>query len=66
MMNAKNKSTNESNLNVLTSEDLQDEWNYRFQERLGIMAGPAEATGDQTVIAMLEADEAIEKLQKRA
>ena len=53
----------EPSLNVLTSEDLQAEWNYRYQERVGIMAGAAEPTGDQEVIAMNEADEAIERLK---
>lgn len=62
-MSAKEKNTNEPSLNVLTGNDLRDEWNYRFNERLAIMAGVDEPTGDQTIIAMQEADEAIEKLR---
>ena len=54
---------NKPTLNVLTDEDLKIEWNYRYEERLAIMAGAREPTGDRAIVAMQEADEAIEKLK---
>ncbi len=41
---------------------LQAEWTYRYQERLGILAGPGEPTDEQKQIAAKEADEAIKRL----
>ncbi len=47
----------------MTAAELQAEWDYRFEERLGIMAGPDEPTDQQRLIAMAEADDAIDQLQ---
>lgn len=34
----------------------QQEWNYRYTERLGILCGVADPTENQRVIARMEAD----------
>jgi len=46
----------------MTPAELQTEWDYRFTERLGIMAEDQEPTGEQIIIAMAEADAAIDIL----
>lgn len=42
----------------------QEEWDYRYHERLGIMCGTDEPTPEQVAIAKLEADQAIAELAK--
>lgn len=48
----------------MTERELQAEWRYRYEERLGIMCGDGDPTDEQRGIAMAEADEAIEKLKQ--
>ena len=43
--------------------DEQTEWNYRFDERLGILCGPLKPTEEQKQMARMEASAAIERLQ---
>lgn len=45
------------------TKDQTTEWNYRYTERLGIMAGADDPTEEQKAIARKEADEAVEKIQ---
>lgn len=49
----------------MTIKDLDAEWTYRMEERLGIMCGMDEPTAEQFCIAMAEADEAVEKLKQQ-
>lgn len=51
------------NLRSMTSEELQSEWDYRYQERLGILCGSNEPTDEQRLIAKTEADRAAEELR---
>ena len=46
----------------MTPEE-QTEWNYIFQERIGIMCGDGEPTDEQKAIARKEADEHIKALK---
>ena len=51
------------NLKPMTESELQAEWDYRYNERLGIMCGSDQPTKEQDAIARQEADGAIEKLR---
>jgi len=42
--------------------DEQTEWNYRFEERLGVLCGPMPPTEAQKRMARAEADEAIARM----
>ena len=48
----------------MTEQELNDEWQYRYQERLGILCGAAIPTPEQRTIARNEANEAISKLKE--
>jgi len=41
----------------------QEEWDYRYQERLCILCGKERPTEEQEQMASKEADEAIERLK---
>jgi hypothetical protein len=41
----------------MTTEEIQAEWHYRYQERLGIMCEDQEPTLEQKAIAYREANE---------
>lgn len=43
----------------MTTIELQNEWDYRYTERIGIMCGTEEPTEEQKAIAKKEADEAV-------
>lgn len=42
---------------TFTPEEIQNEWDYRFNERLGILCGLKKPTTEQLEIAMKEAEE---------
>lgn len=42
--------------NSMTPAQLQEEWNYRFKERLGILCGAAEPSAIDLALAKKEAD----------
>jgi hypothetical protein len=48
----------------MTAEELQTEWNYRFDERLAIFCGPIVATEAQKEIARRESNEAVRRLRE--
>jgi hypothetical protein len=50
---------------MMTQEEAQ-EWDYRVQERLGILVGDQKATPRQTMLAMDEADAAIAAIRREA
>lgn len=41
----------------------QTEWNYRFEERLGMLCGPVAASAEQKELARVEANQAIQNLK---
>lgn len=41
----------------MTDQEIQTEWEYRYDERLGILCGSDEPTKEQKLIAFQEADE---------
>lgn len=45
-------------------EALEAEWNYRYEERLGILCGDKAATCEQRIIAKAEANDAVKRLRK--
>lgn len=47
----------------MTEQELKIEWQYRFEERLGILCEDKEPTNEEYKIAKDEADEAIIKLR---
>lgn len=47
----------------MTAEELQEEWDYRYHERIGIMCGTAEPTPEQEQLARQEADATIQQLR---
>jgi hypothetical protein len=47
---------------MMTPEELEIEWKYRYEERLGILCGDAEPTSEQKAIALKEANQAIIEL----
>ena len=49
----------------MNAQELDAEWTYRMEERLGIMCGMDEPTAEQFCIAVAEADEAMEKLKQQ-
>lgn len=48
----------------MNAEELQAEWNYRFEERLGILCGPLAASGVQKEMVRQEANEAVRRLRE--
>ena len=53
-------------INFMTTEEIQAEWQYRYQERLGIMCEDREPTPEQKAIAFKEANEwAMEQVADR-
>jgi hypothetical protein len=50
------------NTETYTEEQLQAEWKYRYEERLGILCGAETPDEDAVRIAKTEADEAIQSL----
>ena len=51
---------------MMTREDLEIEWHYRFEERLALLCGENRPTKEQLEIARREATEAVSKLKKEA
>jgi hypothetical protein len=47
----------------MTKQETSTEWDYIYQERLGIACGAAEPSEAQAVTAMQQADEHIERLE---
>lgn len=49
----------------MTAQDLQDEFNYRYQERLGLLLDSASAqpTTEQKAIARAEAQKIVDALR---
>lgn len=50
--------------NQQKQDELLAEWNYRYQERLGILCGAGEPTQEQDRIAREEANAVYEALKK--
>lgn len=48
----------------MTPAELEKEWNYRYQERLGNLCGAGEPTTEQKALAFEEAQEAVEALKE--
>lgn len=46
-----------------TTTTIQDEWTYRYQERLGILCGDREPTEQERAIATAEADQAVKMIE---
>lgn len=46
----------------MTTEELKAEWNYRYEERLGILCEDLRPTPDQRRIAAQEADQTVREL----
>lgn len=51
---------------MMTAPELQEEWEYRFNERLGIMCEDREPTPEQVRVARTEADKAVAELKEKA
>lgn len=49
----------------MTTEDLINEWRYRYAERIGMLVGQGEPTIEQKELAGREADEAISQLRQQ-
>lgn len=49
----------------MTKTELQEEWQYRFQERLGMMCEDRVPTYEQVQLAGAEADKAVADLMER-
>lgn len=47
---------NQTVCRVMTAFELQQEWRYRYEERLGILCGASEPDTIQIAIAKAEAD----------
>lgn len=48
----------------MTGQFISDEWNYRVQERLGILCGTDEPTPEQREMAEKDANNAIRELKR--
>ncbi len=47
----------------MNDAELREEWNYRYQERLGILCEDRVPTSEEDQIARKEADETVAKLK---
>ena len=47
----------------MTIDERDEEWNYRYQERLGILCGAADPTPEQDALARGEADQIVGQLE---
>lgn len=48
----------------MTDAELQAEWRYRYQERLGTLCGAGDPTPEQRALAVKEANAAIRQLSE--